>query len=247
VLQRIAICYFLTSIMFLNFKLRGKIATFVGLLIGYWAIMTFVPVPGIGAGSFAADTNLANWVDRNYVPGKLYDFARDPEGLLSTLPAVCHLFAWSLCWAFRARQSGFAAEQDNMAACGWLRVARFGLPLGAAIPNHQGDLDLIICASDPVATACFSWQSYIKSSMWRMRRWTKVFTWIGANAIALYFLNEVLSYQNMASRLVSGNVINVLDRTVAPGTGNFVIALLALSIAVLLARYLYKHKIFVCV
>lgn len=69
VLQRIAICYFFTSVLFLNFNLRGMITAFVGLLIGYWAIMTFVPVPGIGAGSFAADTNLANWIDRNYLPG----------------------------------------------------------------------------------------------------------------------------------------------------------------------------------
>ena len=49
VLQRIAICYFFTSVLFLNFNLRGLITAFIGLLVGYWAIMTFVPVPGIGA------------------------------------------------------------------------------------------------------------------------------------------------------------------------------------------------------
>ena len=63
VLQRIGLCYFFTSVLFLNFNLRGMIAAFVALLAGYWALMTFVPYPGIGAGSFAPDTNLANWID----------------------------------------------------------------------------------------------------------------------------------------------------------------------------------------
>ncbi len=88
VLQRIAICYLFAALVFLNFNLRGLIATFVALLAGYWALMTFVPVPGIGAGHFGPDQNLANWIDANYLPGRLWDKTRDPEGLLSTLPAI---------------------------------------------------------------------------------------------------------------------------------------------------------------
>ena len=63
ILQRIAICYLFAALLFLNFNLRGLIATFVALLVGYWALMTFVPVPGIGAGHFGPDQNLANWID----------------------------------------------------------------------------------------------------------------------------------------------------------------------------------------
>ncbi len=88
VLQRIALCYFFTSLLFLNLNLRGLIAVPVVLLVGYWALLTFVPVPGIGVGSYAADANLTNWIDRNYLPGRLWDVTRDPEGMLSTLPAV---------------------------------------------------------------------------------------------------------------------------------------------------------------
>jgi len=50
VLQRIGLCYLFASLLFLNLNLRGMIAAFVALLAGYWALMTFVPVPGIGAG-----------------------------------------------------------------------------------------------------------------------------------------------------------------------------------------------------
>ena len=68
--------------------MRGLVVALVTLLVGYWALMTFVPVPGIGAGSFAPDANLANWIDAHYLPGRLWDNTRDPEGLLSTLPAI---------------------------------------------------------------------------------------------------------------------------------------------------------------
>ena len=88
VLQRIAICYMFAALLFLNFDLRGLAATCGALLVGYWALMTFVPVPGIGAGHFGPDQNLANWIDANYLPGRLWDKTRDPEGLLSTLPAI---------------------------------------------------------------------------------------------------------------------------------------------------------------
>jgi predicted acyltransferase len=88
VLQRIALCYLFASILFLNLPRRGLIAAFFALLVGYWALMTFLPVPGIGAGSYAPGANLADWIDRNFLPGRLWTGTSDPEGLLSTLPAI---------------------------------------------------------------------------------------------------------------------------------------------------------------
>jgi hypothetical protein len=88
ILQRIAICYLFASVLFLNFESRCLVAALLALLVGYWALMTFVPVPGVGVGSFKPDANLANWLDLHYLPGRLWDETRDPEGLLSTLPAI---------------------------------------------------------------------------------------------------------------------------------------------------------------
>jgi predicted acyltransferase len=70
VLQRIALCYLFASLIVLNCNLQGIIATLVGLLVGYWALLTFLPIPGIGMGTFAPDENLANWIDRQYLPGR---------------------------------------------------------------------------------------------------------------------------------------------------------------------------------
>lgn len=245
VLQRIAICYFFTSVLFLNFNLRGMIAAFIALLVGYWAIMTFVPVPGIGAGSFAADTNLANWVDRNYLPGKLYDYTRDPEGMLSTLPAIGTCLLGVFAGLFM-RDSQASPQHKTL----WLIAAGCALLAVGYLWALQFPLIKAIWTSSYVLVA--GGYSVLLLAVlhqivdvWGMRRWATAFTWIGANAIALYFLNELLSYQNVASRIVGGNVSSLLDRAVAPGAGNFVIAVLALSLAVMLARYLYNRKIFV--
>src|SRR4029079_14069538 len=80
VLQRIAACYLVTSVLFLHLRWRGLVAVSVGVLVGYWAVMTFVPIPGFGTPSFLPDANIANWIDRNYLPGRLWDQTRDPEG-----------------------------------------------------------------------------------------------------------------------------------------------------------------------
>ena len=54
----------------------------------YWALMAFVPVPGVGTGNFQEGHNLANYIDQQYLPLKKYDGDYDPEGLLSTIPAI---------------------------------------------------------------------------------------------------------------------------------------------------------------
>ena len=84
VLQRIAICYLLGGLVYLNFRLRGMIVVCAALLIGYWALLTFVPVPGFGTGNFAEGKNLTNYIDQQFLPGYKWDGDWDPEGLLST-------------------------------------------------------------------------------------------------------------------------------------------------------------------
>jgi len=244
VLQRIAVCYFFTSLMFLNFNRRGMVAACVGLLVGYWALMTFVPVPGIGAGSFAPDTNLANWIDRNYLPGRLWDFTRDPEGMLSTLPAIasCLLGVFA---GLLLRDERLSSQQKSL----WLFAAGCALLAAGYLWSLQFPIIKAIWTSSFVlVTAGYS--AILLAilhqvvDVWRARRWATVFTWVGANAIALYFLNDLINYQGIATRVVGGDLSRTLDQAIAPGAGAFVADLLALTFAVLLARYLYDRKIF---
>jgi predicted acyltransferase len=90
VLQRIAVVYLLVSLLHAYASLRVQIGVFLASLIGYWALMHFVEVPGVGAANLEVNTNLAAWLDNYLLEGHLWASSKtwDPEGILSTLPAV---------------------------------------------------------------------------------------------------------------------------------------------------------------
>jgi predicted acyltransferase len=80
--------------------------------------------------------------------------------------------------------------------------------------------------------------------VWGMSRWATAFVWIGANAITLYFLNNVANFQVFATRLVGGDIGAYFDRHVAPASGRLLAAAAGVTLAILLARFLYRRKIF---
>lgn len=88
VLQRIALCYLVGSLLFLYASKLTMILVGSILLIGYWILTMFVPVPGEGKVIFTHEMNWAAWVDGQLLPGKMYFGTWDPEGILSTLPAI---------------------------------------------------------------------------------------------------------------------------------------------------------------
>ena len=244
VLQRIALCYLFTSVMFLNFNLRGLIAAVVGLLVGYWALLTFIPVPGIGAGSFAPDANLANWIDLHYLPGRLWDVTRDPEGLLSTLPAIATCLFGVLA-GLLLRDTRTSAQQKTLCllaagcillAAGYLWALQF--PIIKAI--WTSSFVLVTAGYSAILLAVM----HQIIDVWGWQRWATIFVWIGANAITLYFLNDILNFQAAAARLVGGDFASMLDRVVADGTGLFVTNVLVMMFAIALAGFMYRRKIF---
>ena len=93
VTQRIALCYFVAAILVLWTDFRGQLLSIVILLAGYWALLRFVPVPGFGLPGrdvpfMDPDKNIAAWFDRKLFAGHLFEGTRDPEGILSTIPAI---------------------------------------------------------------------------------------------------------------------------------------------------------------
>ena len=93
VTQRIALCYFCAAVLVLWSNRRGQLIALFGCLVGYWAILRFVPVPGLGVPGrdipfMDPDRNIAAWLDRKLFMGHLYNGTRDPEGIISTIPAI---------------------------------------------------------------------------------------------------------------------------------------------------------------
>jgi predicted acyltransferase len=244
VLQRIALCYLFASLLFLHLDLRGLIVAFLALTVGYWALMTFVPVPEVGAGSFARGANLANWIDAHYLPGLPLNGDWDPEGLLSTLPAIatCLLgvFAGMLLQDLRV---------EPMQKARWL----FGTGLLSLAAGYLWGLQFPIIkwvwtSSFVLVAGGYSLlllgAFYVLIDVWGRKDWSTIFLWFGANAIALYMINNLIGFQALARKLAGGDVANFLDTQLTRGAGSFVNVLIGLVLATALARFLYRRGIF---
>lgn len=90
VLQRIALVYLCCSLIFIRTTWMGQFRWAVALLAGYWFIMNFIPVPGVGEANLEPATNLGAWLDNLLLGGHLWSHSKvwDPEGILSTIPAI---------------------------------------------------------------------------------------------------------------------------------------------------------------
>jgi predicted acyltransferase len=91
VLQRIAVVYLICSLIFMRTNWIGQLRWGISLLVVYWLMLTFIPVPGIGDPNLEPTTNLGAWLDNLLLGGHLWSASKvwDPEGILSTLPAIC--------------------------------------------------------------------------------------------------------------------------------------------------------------
>ena len=88
VLGRIGLAYMFANIIYIYAKQRAQIIWFCSLLIGYWLLLKFTSAPGFPMGDLTMEGNFASYLDRSILPGKLYLGIHDPEGLVSTIPAI---------------------------------------------------------------------------------------------------------------------------------------------------------------
>lgn len=244
VLQRIALCYLVASLLFLNLRIRGVVLALVALLVGYWALMTFVPVPETGAPSLTEEVNLARWIDVHYLPGRKWYGEWDPEGLLSTLPAIGTCLLGVLV-GYLLRSTHIEPRRKVL----WLIGAGIAMIAAGYLWSLQFPIVKNIWTSSYVLvvggySAVLLGVLYQVMDIWRVTAWATVFTWIGANAITLYLVGNFVNFQRLAARLVGGDVANAIDDYLTKGAGNFLIAAVGLALAITFARFLYRRKIF---
>lgn len=133
VLPRIAIVFFISTVIFIKTSRKAQVWIFCIILISYYFIMNFIPVPGIGAANLEPSTNLAAWVDRTILTtNHMWSGSKtfDPEGILSTLPAVstCLLGIFTGSWLKRKDRN-----PENKVA--WLFSTSILLVIGGLIWN----------------------------------------------------------------------------------------------------------------
>ncbi|MDI9819860.1 MULTISPECIES: acyltransferase family protein [unclassified Legionella] len=189
VLQRIAICYFCISLLYLTTRIQTQIVIFISLLIGYWLLMTVVPAPGYGAGNLTPEGNWASCVDRMiFSSPHLYGKIFDPEGLLSTLPAIATALLGSFTGIWLISTNNPRRQLTGLFIAGILGVVTgwvWGLwfPINKSLWTSSyvlftGGLALIVFA------ICY-WLLDVKG----YKKWGKPFEVLGLNAMAAYFLH----------------------------------------------------------
>ena len=243
VLQRLALCFCAAGLAFVWISPRRLVWLTVTLLVGYWAMLTFIPVPGYGAGDFREGHNLTNWIDKMYLPFRKWDGDHDPEGILSTLPAI----ATSLLGVF----AGMLIKNPSVAPARKVRLLLFwgvggvvaGLLWHLQFPIIKkiwsSSFVLFTAGISSVLLALFYHVIDIKNH----RLWCQPFVWIGMNAITIYLIAHFVKLGDIAECFVGGEINTRLEQ-IHHGLGALVTALLALGFSFLICRFLFNRKIF---
>ncbi|HOI93586.1 MAG TPA: heparan-alpha-glucosaminide N-acetyltransferase domain-containing protein [Syntrophobacter fumaroxidans] len=193
VLQRIAACYFVASLIVLGTGFRGQAVWTLGLLALYWLLMEFYPVPGIGAGVLEPGRNFASYVDSLLLDGHMWSHYRtwDPEGIISTIPAVSSTLFGALTGHFL--RSTFSAKAKTAAMLGagaalpaLGRFCSIWLPINKNI--WTSSYSIFMAGLSLAGLAVFYWLIDVKDR----KRWAIPFEILGTNAITAYMLSMFL-------------------------------------------------------
>lgn len=209
VLQRIALCYLVAGLLYLvtfereanadgttrvQADLRVTAAVAIALLVGYWAVMTFVPVPGYGVGHLGKEDSLAACVDRALLGGHLWSESKtwDPEGILSTFPAIASLLIGVMAGEWLRSDRKAERKAIGVAAAGvvLLVAGRFLHPYFPINKNLWTSTFVLFTGGFAMlALAVCYWLVDVR----RWRNWTPPFLVFGTNAILAYAVAALVS------------------------------------------------------
>ncbi len=252
VLQRIAICYLVASLLYLFTGVRGNIIAIAGLLILYTSLMMWAPVPGQGHGNWTVEGNFAHYVDSILLGPHNYASTRtwDPEGIVSTLPAIATALLGVMA-GYILRLKFTLTER-----IGWLVLAGAVLFCGGEIwsvwmPINKklwsGSFTLLMAGLDFIVLAVALW--FVDKRGYK--KVVKPLLIVGMNSITVYMASEVLAevLDNIHSGSRGASLHELIySRFFAPlGSTENASLLWALSFTLLmylLAYFLYKKSWF---
>jgi len=195
VLQRIAVVFFISSVIFLKNSEKNIFRIMIGLLVGYWALMTFVPVPGVGYPNLEKETNLGAWLDRTLLTeAHLWKSAKtwDPEGILSTVPAIASgLFGVLVGVYLKRKDLETATKIAWLFSLGFIAVA-LGLLWDLEFPiNKSLWTSSYVLYAGGLGTVILA-LSYWIIDVQKYSRFTTPFVVYGMNAITVFFLSGLI-------------------------------------------------------
>jgi predicted acyltransferase len=268
VLPRIALCYLIIASLYIWIRrpqgsaagqptVADKVGLLVACLLGYYFLMRFVPVPGFGVPGrdipfLDHDANIVAWLDRQIFSAKhLYEGTRDPEGLLSTIPALGTTLIGVLTGLFLRSSS----RSDSRKAITLAIAGASGVILGL-LWNPWFPINKKLWTSSFVLHAA-GWSLLILAAFWFLvqvrgyRRGTWILQVFGTNAITAYVISEVMAACLDNVRIGHSNVLRWTAQHIAalmpsyPALGALTYSLLYVLVCWLLVLPLYRKRIFI--
>ncbi|MGB9773600.1 MAG: acyltransferase family protein [Bacteroidota bacterium] len=254
VLQRIALAYFFSSVIYLVFKTRAQVIITVLLLLIYWALMKLVPVPGYGAGILAKEGNLAQYIDNLILKGHMWTPTWDPEGFLSTIPAITTTLLGVFTGQFLRSNREPLQKTSTLFLLGNVALV-IGVIWDMWFPINKnlwtssyviftGGMALLFLAT------CY-YLIDVKKSTW----WTKPFVIYGTNAITVYVLSGILARILILVKIPQAEGTSVLLKTfiyqnyfaswAGPTNGSLFFALAYIILWLGIMTIFYKKAIFI--
>jgi predicted acyltransferase len=264
VLQRIAVCYLAVSLFYLwDCRARPIAAALVVALVGYWVLVRWVPVPGAGVPGrdvpfMDVRQNLVSWIDRQLFPHHLYrdvpdHNVRDPEGLLSDLPAIGTALMGMLAgvWlrtrrSIAARARGLAGAAIGSLALGYLWALWFPLNKNMWTSSY-----VLVAGGYSLGLMTLAFWA-VEQQGWRTG-WTWIWLVFGSNAIAAYMFSELLPGVLQNVHFISGGkrtdvIAFVFDHVFAhisdPGWAAFAYSVSFTAVCFVPVWMMYRRRIF---
>ena len=236
VLGRIGLAWMLAAFVVIWCTRRVQLGVLAGVLVGYWAALTLIPVPDSGVASLEPGKTLGDWFDQRLMPGKLYHGDRDPEGLFSTIPAVGTALAGVFAGRWLSRQD-ISGERCTvvMLIAGALCLGG-GLLWDTVFPINKNlwtSSFVLWCAGwSLLFLAVFHWIIDVRG--WN--RWCMPLVVIGANSITIYLLSAFIDFAALTRLALERATPSMLHPAFIP--------LGILTLKWLLLRWMYRRGLF---
>ena len=244
VLGRIGLAGMFAQLIFVfNYETPKRLwAWLAGILLGYWAMLSFGHAPGFAPGDLTMEGNFASYVDRLLLPGKLHKGIHDPEGLLAVLPAIGNALLGILAGLW-LRRSAEEVSGDRKAA--GLAIAGIVLLAVGGLWSFVFPLNKNLWTSSFVLWTC-GWSSLLLASFYWLidvRGWLRgfgaFFAVIGMNSVLIYMSGKFLNFDFTGQALFGG-----LARAFPPAVASVVLVTGIFAVKWLLFWFLKRQKIF---
>jgi predicted acyltransferase len=200
--------------------------------------MLFIPVPGYGAGDLSIEGNLAGYIDRIIVPGRLKDGMVDELGYFEHIPSTALVLMGAItAYILKMNNSEYRKVTLLSVTGGGLIV--LGVVWGFHFPinKHLWSSSFILTTGG--ISFLFMALFYLVIDVWRYKKWSIPFMIIGVNSIFIYLASSLINFRYTANYLFNG----FMQMTDEAGQA-FILQLGVLMLEFLLLYFLYRKKIF---